>query len=45
MPGKENIEKYADQIALYSKVLQQGKNDKYKIYRLHKPFTSCIAKG
>jgi len=45
MLGRENIQKYADQIALFWKVLQQSKNDKDKIYSLHKPFTSCIAKG
>jgi len=30
---------------LYKKVLNQEKNDHDKIYSIHKPFTSCIAKG
>lgn len=42
---KQTIEKYADQLALFWKVLLQQKHDKDKIYSLHKPFTNCIAKG
>lgn len=34
-----------DELALYKSVLAQKKNDKDKIYSLHKPFTACIAKG
>ena len=30
---------------MYTKVLAQKRTDKNKIYSLHKPFTSCIAKG
>ncbi len=32
-------------VKLYKKVLHQEKNDKNKIYSLHKPYTDCIAKG
>jgi len=45
MLDRETIEKYADQLELFWKALQQGKHDKDKIYSFHKPFTSCIAKG
>ena len=33
------------ELELYWKVLMQKRNDKDKIYSLHKPFTACIAKG
>lgn len=39
------LEKYEQELTLYEKVLQQKRTDKNKIYSLHKPFTSCIAKG
>ena len=42
---KQTIEKYTDQLALFWKVLLQQKQDKNKVYSLHKPFTNCIAKG
>jgi IS5 family transposase len=42
-PGRE--EKYAEQIELYRRVVNQGKHDSNKIYSLHKPFTQCISKG
>lgn len=45
MLDRETIEKYANQLELFWKALQQGKHDKDKIYSFHKPFTSCIAKG
>jgi IS5 family transposase len=32
-------------LKLYSRVVNQGKHDKEKIYSLHKPFTQCISKG
>jgi len=43
--SNEAIRKYADDLELYRKVIQQRKDDKNKIYSLHKPFTCCIAKG
>ena len=30
---------------LYKRAVNQQKNDKNKVYSLHKPFTQCIAKG
>jgi IS5 family transposase len=43
--GRKAKKMYADDLKLYNKVIQQKKNDKDKIYSLHKPFTCCIAKG
>jgi IS5 family transposase len=36
---------YQKDIELYKRAVNQQKNDKDKIYSLHKPFTNCIAKG
>lgn len=36
---------YQPEIDLFNRVLNQKKNDKDKLYSLHKPFTSCISKG
>ena len=36
---------YQDELDFYKRVLAQKTMDKNKIYSLHKPFTSCIAKG
>jgi transposase, IS5 family len=44
LPG-EALKKYREEIDLYKSVLIQKRTDKDKIYSLHKPFTSCIAKG
>jgi len=30
---------------IFKRVVNQQKNDKNKIYSIHKPFTKCIAKG
>jgi len=38
-------QKYKEELELYKRVLDQKRFDKNKIYSLHKPFTSCIAKG
>jgi IS5 family transposase len=37
--------RYAEDFDLYSRVVNQQKNDKDKVYSLHKSFTRCIAKG
>lgn len=37
--------RYAEDFDLYNRTVNQQKNDKDKIYSLHKPFTRCIAKG
>lgn len=36
---------YREDLDMYFKTLAQKHTDKNKIYSLHKPFTSCIAKG
>ena len=36
---------FDEQLKLYKRAANQQKNDKDKIYSLHKPFTKCIAKG
>jgi len=36
---------YQHDLELYQRAVNQQKNDKDKIYSLHKPFTKCIAKG
>jgi len=36
---------HQDTLDLYKRAVNQQKNDKNKIYSLHKPFTRCIAKG
>jgi len=36
---------YKKDIELYQRAVNQQKNDKGKVYSLHKPFTRCIAKG
>ncbi len=37
--------RYEQALSLYKRTVNQQKNDKNKIYSLHKPFTCCIAKG
>jgi transposase, IS5 family len=39
------LEKYQEEFELYYQILNQKRTDKNKIYSIHKPFTSCIAKG
>lgn len=41
----EQQENYKDLLGLYTKSVTQKRNDKDKIYSIHKPFTRCIAKG
>jgi IS5 family transposase len=41
--GQKNT--YKKDIDLYKRAVNQEKNDKDKIYSLHKPHTKCIAKG
>jgi transposase, IS5 family len=42
---KEGLARYADQLGLFSRVHNQKQNSKNKIYSLHEPDVSCIAKG
>jgi IS5 family transposase len=37
--------RYENDLTLYRRAVNQQKNDRGKIYSLHKPFTKCIAKG
>ncbi len=39
------LETYREELELYKRVITQKRNDKDKIYSIHKPFTACIAKG
>lgn len=43
--SKDALGKYGEKLQLFQQVLNQKKQDKNKIYSLHKPFTCCIAKG
>ena len=43
--NEEQQQKYSEEIFLFEKVLNQKKQDKNKIYSLHEPEVSCIAKG
>ena len=36
---------HEEELALYQQILNQKRTDRNKIYSVHKPFTSCIAKG
>jgi len=36
---------YRKELSLYKRVINQQKDDKDKIYSLHRPFTRCISKG
>ncbi len=42
---EEVLQNYEAELLLYQKILNQKKQDKNKIYSIHKPFTACIAKG
>jgi IS5 family transposase len=39
------LEKYDETLKIFNQILTQKRNDKDKIYSIHKPFTTCIAKG
>lgn len=41
----DQLTPYQENLIWYKKVLAQKRKDKNKTYSLHKPFTSCIAKG
>ncbi len=45
LPEDKLAEGYREGLKFYKQVLEQEKEDKNKIYSLHKPFTSCISKG
>jgi IS5 family transposase len=41
----DQLQIYQDELNVHKQILEQKKTDKDKIYSIHKPFTSCIAKG
>ncbi len=41
----EQKQKYAGELDIYNRVLIQIRHSKDKVYSIHKPHTSCIAKG
>ena len=43
--SEEKLKEYQSDLDLFTQVLNRKKEDKNKIYSLHKPFTSCISKG
>jgi IS5 family transposase len=43
--NREQLNQYGKDLDLYKRVVNQHKDDKNKIYSIHKPFTRCIAKG
>ena len=43
--NEEQKKQYEEELLLYKRAVNQQKDDKNKIYSLHKPFTRCIAKG
>ena len=43
--SREDLARYADQLDLFSRVHGQKRDSKNKIYSLHEPDVSCIAKG
>lgn len=43
--SEESLLRHQEQLALFQQILDQKRTDKDKIYSIHKPFTSCIAKG
>jgi IS5 family transposase len=40
-----NMEKYANELTMFKRVLNQKRGDSNKIYSLHEPDVACIAKG
>ncbi|MDR2125604.1 MAG: hypothetical protein LBP63_02075 [Prevotellaceae bacterium] len=36
---------YSEELQLYQRAVNQQKNDRNKVYSIHKPFTGCISKG
>jgi IS5 family transposase len=43
--SEEQKARYAGELDKYRRVVHQHRQDKDKLYSLHKPFTCCIAKG
>ena len=43
--SEEQKKQYGEESELYKRAVNQKKEDKDKVYSLHKPFTRCISKG
>ncbi|MEL6607236.1 MAG: IS5 family transposase, partial [Bacteroidota bacterium] len=43
--GGDILEQFSEQLALMARVVEQERKDKNKVYSLHAPEVSCIAKG
>jgi IS5 family transposase len=43
--SEEQKKRYGEELKLYKQAVNQKKEDKDKVYDLHKPFTRCISKG
>ncbi len=43
--NEEQKRRYKKELELYKREVNQRKEDKDKVYSLHKPFTHCISKG
>ena len=43
--SEETLLKYSQGLTLFKQTLDQKRGGKNKIYSIHKPFNSCIAKG
>lgn len=43
--SQDQILAHVNKLSICKRVISQNKDDKDKIYSLHKPFTTCIAKG
>lgn len=43
--SNEQLKSFLERLHLYHRAVNQQKDDKDKVYSLHKPFTRCIAKG
>ena len=41
----EQLDQYADQLALFERMLEQTRSDKHKLYSLHEPHVYCMSKG
>ena len=41
----EQCDDYADQLALFQRMLEQKRSDKNKLYSLHEPHVYCMSKG
>lgn len=41
----EQLALHQEELNFYKQIINQKRTDKNKVYSLHKPFTSCIAKG